>query len=81
MSAAAVRLSDLRTGTIARFHEARLDPEAVSLLQALGLTVACQLKLCKAGEPFIVQVRTTRIGLSKAVARGIYVIPLSASVA
>ena len=75
MSADAVRLSDLRAGTIARLHETRLDPEAVSLLRALGLTVACQLKLCKAGEPFIVQVRTTRIGLSKAVARGIYVIP------
>lgn len=77
MSASAVRLCDLRAGTLARFHEARLDPEAVSLLRALGLTVACQLKLCKAGEPFIVQVRTTRIGLSKAVARGIYVIPLA----
>jgi Fe2+ transport system protein FeoA len=75
MSAPAVRLSDLRAGTLARFHEARLDPEAVSLLRALGLTVACQLKLCQAGEPFIVQVRTTRIGFSKAVARGIYVIP------
>jgi Fe2+ transport system protein FeoA len=80
-AAAAVRLSDLRAGTLARFHEARLDPEAVSLLRALGLTVACQLKLCKAGDPFIVQVRTTRIGLSKAVARGIYVIPLVPSAA
>jgi Fe2+ transport system protein FeoA len=81
MSAAAVRLSDLRAGTFARFQEARLDPDAVSLLRALGLTVACQLKLCKAGDPFIVQVRTTRIGLSKAVARGIYVIPLVPSAA
>lgn len=81
MSSLAVRLSDLRAGTVARFHEARLDPEAVSLLRALGLTVACQLKLCKAGEPYIVQVRTTRIGLSKAVARGIYVVPLAPRVA
>ena len=81
MSSLAVRLSDLRAGTVARFQEARLDPEAVSLLRALGLTVACQLKLCKAGEPYIVQVRTTRIGLSKAVARGIYVVPQAPGVA
>jgi Fe2+ transport system protein FeoA len=81
VSAVAVRLSDLRKGTLARFHEARLDPEAVTLLRALGLTVACQLKLCKVGEPFIVQVRTTRIGFSKAVARGIYVIPHASSAA
>jgi Fe2+ transport system protein FeoA len=81
MSSAAVRLSDLRAGTLARFHEAQLDPEAVSLLRALGLTVACQLRLCKDGDPFIVQVRTTRIGLSRAVARGIYVIPHAHSVA
>jgi Fe2+ transport system protein FeoA len=81
MSSAAVRLSDLRAGTMARLHEARLDPDAVSLLRALGLTVACQLKLCKDGDPFIVQVRTTRIGLSRAVASGIYVIPHARSVA
>jgi len=29
-------------------------------------------RVCKAGEPFIIQVRTTRIGVSSAVARGIF---------
>ena len=77
MSSNAVRLSDLRAGTVARFHEMRLDAEAQDWLQALGLTPACQVRLCKAGEPYIVQIRTTRIGLSKAVASGIYVIPFS----
>ena len=70
-----VRLSDLDPGAIARFDEARLDPSACSLLRALGLTKSCVLRLCKTGDPCIVQVRSTRIGLSKAVAGGIYVIP------
>ena len=77
MSSNAVRLSDLQTGTVARFLEVRLDAEAREWLQALGFTPSCQVRLCKAGEPYIVQVRTTRIGLSKAVASGIYVIPAS----
>lgn len=74
-SAAPIRLSDLRVGSRARLHEARLDAASSNLLRALGLTNACQLRLCKTGEPCIVQVRATRIGLSQAVAGGIYVIP------
>lgn len=70
-----VRLSELRVGSRARFHEARLDPASCNLLRALGLTSACELRLCKTGEPCIVQVRATRIGLSRAVAGGIFVIP------
>jgi Fe2+ transport system protein FeoA len=77
VSPKAVRLSDLKAGVIARFHEVRLDPQSCRMLQALGLTGTCQLRLCKSGEPCIVQIRSTRIGLSKAVAGGIYVIPLS----
>jgi Fe2+ transport system protein FeoA len=33
------------------------------------------LKLCKVGDPCIVQVRSTRIGISSAVARCLYVVP------
>lgn len=76
-SVAPVRLSELRVGSRARFHEARLDLASNNLLRALGLTSACELRLCKTGEPCIVQVRTTRIGLSRAVAGGIFVIPES----
>ena len=77
MSSHAVPLSDLRVGAVARFHDARLDPESRDWLHALGLTPECHVRLCQAGEPCIVQVRTTRIGLTRAVARGIYVIPVS----
>jgi Fe2+ transport system protein FeoA len=45
-------------------------------LRALGLTRSCELRVCQNGEPCIVQVRSTRIGLSRDVARQIYVLPI-----
>ena len=73
-----IPLSSLRDGAIARFKATEeLDPASCDLLRALGLTRECQLTLCKAGEPCIVQVRSTRIGLSRTVANGIMVVPES----
>jgi Fe2+ transport system protein FeoA len=69
-----VSLCDLSVGEVARFEEARLDPESSHLLRALGLTKSSMVRLCKAGEPCIVQVRSTRIGLSRAVAGKILVV-------
>ncbi len=71
-----VPLSDLPVGRAARFHEAALDGEAKDLLRALGLTPDSVVRLCKAGEPCIVQVRSTRIGLSRSVAGAILVTPV-----
>ena len=73
---APVSLNDLAVGATARLHAAQLDPEACHQLRSLGLTGSCQLMLCKKGEPCIVQVRSTRIGISRAVARHIFVVPL-----
>jgi Fe2+ transport system protein FeoA len=50
-------------------------PESRPLLRALGLTNACRLRICKIGDPCIVQVRATRIGLSRTVAQSLYVVP------
>ena len=72
---APIRLSSLRAGAVVRFRGTELDPASCDLLRALGLTRECQLTLCKAGEPCIVQVRSTRIGLSGKVADGILVVP------
>lgn len=72
-----IRLCDLDEGAVARFHEARLDADASHLLRTLGLTRFSLIRLCKAGEPCIVQVRSTRIGLARAVADAIFVIPES----
>ncbi len=74
-----VRLSQLRAGMIARLHSAELAREDCALLKALGLTDQCVLRVCKAGEPCIVQVRSTRIGLSRDVARGLFVVPEAAA--
>jgi len=62
---------------MARMHAAHLTQQDCALLRALGLSDRCLLRVCKAGEPCIVQVRATRIGLSKLVAGQIYVIPES----
>ena len=70
-----VRLSELRAGVSARLHDTHLDTVTRQRLSSLGLTERCELRLCKAGEPYIVQVRSTRIGLSKAVAEQIFVLP------
>lgn len=70
-----VRLSDLPTGTFARLLAADVAGEDGALLRALGLTERCRLRLCKSGEPCIVEVRTTRIGLSRTVAEHVLVVP------
>jgi len=72
---APVRLSELPPGRLARLHGADLTAHDCALLRAIGLTDRCLLRVCKIGEPCIVQVRATRIGLSRAVAHGIFVLP------
>ena len=70
-----IRLSDLASGQTARLHTADLAPQDCALLGALGLTDRCVLHICKVGEPCIVQVQSTRIGLARSVADGILVVP------
>jgi Fe2+ transport system protein FeoA len=60
---------------MARLHTATLTASDCALLRAIGLTDRCLLRVCKVGEPCIVQVRATRIGLSRSVADGIFVLP------
>ncbi len=79
MLATRVRLTDLPEGALATFDQADVDPPMQKLLGSLGFTVACEVRLCKSGEPFIVRVRSSRIGLSRALADAIYVIPSNGS--
>lgn len=69
-----IPLTALPAGVFARLHTTQLDEDTRSLLRSLGLTDASRLRVCKPGEPFIIQVRTTRIGLSRIVASGILVV-------
>ncbi len=70
-----VRLSALAPGQTARLHGADLAAHDCALLGALGLTDRCLLTVCKVGEPCIVQVHATRIGIARSVADGIFVVP------
>jgi Fe2+ transport system protein FeoA len=73
-----VPLTALPAGASARLHGTQLDEDMRSLLRSLGLTDASRLRICKVGEPFIIQVRATRIGLSSAVAGSIFVVDYGA---
>jgi Fe2+ transport system protein FeoA len=76
---AVVRLTQLTDGAVARFDRAEVAEDDHALLRALGLTSHSVVRICKAGEPCIVQVRATRIGLSRVVADGILVVPHTAT--
>lgn len=45
-----------------------LKCEDCDLLRAMGMTDRCTFRVCQAGEPWIVQVESTRIGLSRRIA-------------
>lgn len=68
-----LRLTDLRPGDGGAVSMEALSPSDRELLQALGLAEASQVRLCQNGNPCIVQVRSTRIGLAEKVAQQILV--------
>lgn len=73
-----VALSQLKPGDRARLHESGMRCGQCDLLNAMGLTEHCELRVCKVGEPCIVQVNETRLGISARLAREILVTPLVA---
>ena len=75
LSPAAVPVTDLQPGIFARLYETRLDEQMRLFLRSLGLTDQSRVRVCKPGEPLIIQVRSTRIGLSRSVGERIFVIP------
>lgn len=72
---APLRLVQLSAGRKGRVAATELARDECELLHALGLTERCLLEVCKAGDPCIVQVRDTRIGLSQRIAERILVEP------
>jgi Fe2+ transport system protein FeoA len=68
-----VRLSELGVGRAARLHRRDLSDGEACLLAAMGLTEGCRLVVRVLGDPCIVEVRTTRIGLARDVAERLYV--------
>lgn len=74
---AVVPLTSLPEGATARLHDADLDVEARELLRGLGLTDRALVRVCKQGEPCVIQVHATRIGITGRVARAIRVEPVA----
>lgn len=70
--ATTVPLLELAPGTTAVLRQV-LDHQSRAVLRSLGLTDGARVKICRLGDPCIIQVRSTRIGLSKVVAQSIYV--------
>jgi Fe2+ transport system protein FeoA len=70
-----VPLSRLASGAVGRLQGSELAKNDMALLRALGLTTRSLIRVCKAGDPCIVQVRSTRIGISREVADSILVVP------
>ena len=69
-----VRLTRLLAGERGRLHATRLLDGDREMLRALGLAESSSFRVCKAGDPWILKVRGTRVGISDAVARRILVI-------
>jgi Fe2+ transport system protein FeoA len=62
------RLADLPVGSTARLSCKELSEGEACLLAAMGMTEGCRLKVRTSGDPCIVEVRSTRIGLARSVA-------------
>lgn len=68
-----VALCELRPGERARVHDTGLRCDECELLRAMGLTEACELRVCRGGPRCIVEINSTRLGLSPAMSRTILV--------
>ncbi|MCB1008555.1 MAG: ferrous iron transport protein A [Acidobacteria bacterium] len=72
---AVVRLVDLPCGVVARLEACELPPFEAKLLAAMGLALGSRLVVRAQGDPTIVEVRATRIGLARSVAERLAATP------
>ncbi len=73
-----IPLTQLGRGRRARLDEgcmAGLPENDQCLLRAMGVHEHCELRVCKPGEPCIIMVERTKVGLSGPVAQGLMVTP------
>ena len=71
-----VPLGELAVGDVAQLHHADVEDTTGRFLRAIGLTQSAQFRVCRRGEPCIIQVRSTRVGLAREVADRILVLPV-----
>ena len=69
----AVPIVDLPPGTTGVLDRVADEPSR-AVLRSLGLTDGAHVRICRVGDPCIIQVRSTRIGLSRSVAESVFVL-------
>ena len=74
-----VPLSELPAGTRATIDldaaDERLEAEDREVLRAMGFAHRASVRICRQGEPCIVEVESSRVGLSRVLAAGLDAIP------
>ena len=68
-----IPLCQLRPGDRGRLRGANLCGDDCELLRAMGMNEHSEIRVCRTGEPCIIQVNATRLGLSSLIAREILV--------
>ena len=74
VSSDVVRLAEVPEGSTVRIVDTHLDAHSREHLRSLGVTPTSAVRVCKQGEPCVLQVRTTRIGISGSIARQLLVL-------
>ena len=76
-SSLTVPLAQLASGQRCRVAAMNVNPAEAQLLEAMGLTNHCELCVCRPGEPCIIRINCTRLGLAGTLDRRILVRQLS----
>lgn len=66
-------LTEARPGEVCRVEAVAAPPEHAARMAGLGVSVGRQLRIVRMGEPMVVQVYGSRIGLARAIASQICV--------
>jgi Fe2+ transport system protein FeoA len=71
-----ISLRQMRKGSRGQLHAIDLCCEDCKLLQAMGMTEQCEIRMCRRGSSCIVQVGATRLGVAARLADRILVRPI-----
>jgi len=74
-----VLLEELPPDTVASVTDLNVHEDDAIRLKAMGICVGRKVQLVRAGDPLIIRVLGTRVGLSARLATGIVVEPIPAS--
>ena len=76
-----IALNRLESGQHAIIDQLGLAPADEDLLQAMGIPRGSEVRICRAGNPCIVQVENVRVGISGRVAKRILATPCTCRMA